>query len=636
MKPKFQKVTYVAILFGAMLIASGCTKQEKIINAANYGLKQGADAVPALRKALEVCVEENATKLIIPKGKYDCYPDMATEKYVRVSNNDNGMKRIVFPLEGLKNFEIDGQGARFIMYSQILPFNIEGCENITIRNLSIDWNKPFYFQGTVIATHESTNSFDLKVFEECDYEIVANELIFLEKPGKAIRTWKQWAMPVKKDFGWEQNIDWNIWYDSKIKAPAYKGNECLLRSFNEKLNIRYHAKEIEPGVVRFFNAAPKLPQKGWVLIIKGKKDLQRVSPAIHIFDDKNVHIENVDVHHAGGMGLIAERTENISLVDFNVVLPSGSDRMVSTTADATHFVNCKGMIGIDSCMFENMLDDASNFHGIYTYIIKLVDDYTIGVNRMHGQQTGFQFAEAGDSVRLSETKDMKSYAVLKVASVRSFNEEYMEITLDEKVSDILRPSSVAENVSWQPDVQVKNCTVRRNRARSLLISTQGEVLIENNTFKTCSGQSLQFAGDATFWYESSPVRDVIIRNNHFKDFGLGGGNSPVIAFIPELKFDGKPTHYYHQNVIFNNNTCEVFGRRLVIARSVKNFVFKGNTILPSKTYPLAPLNQDAFSFRDCKDVTIEDNHYQWPEKTSVTVDNFSKDIKVEENIGIVK
>ena len=37
-----------------------------------------------------------------------------------------------------------------------------------------------------------------------------------------------------------------------------------------------------------------------------------------------------------------------------------TQRVISTTADATHFVNCKGDILIENCRFENMLDDGTN------------------------------------------------------------------------------------------------------------------------------------------------------------------------------------------------------------------------------------------------------------------------------------
>ena len=155
-----------------------------------------------------------------------------------------------------------------------------------------------------------------------------------------------------------------------------------MRSFNEKLNKRYHAEEIEPGLVCIFDAANSLPEIGWTLVVNGRKDKNRLSTAIHLFQNKNVLLENINIYHAGGMGLIAERTENISLSNFNVVLPPSSERMVTTTADATHFVNCKGLISIDKCHFENMLDDASNFHGIYTKVEDLVNNNTIGVRRM--------------------------------------------------------------------------------------------------------------------------------------------------------------------------------------------------------------------------------------------------------------
>ena len=194
--------------------------RKKSINAADYGLKEGEDAVPALRKALNACVELKASKLIIPKGKYDCFPGKASEKYLQVSNNDNGMKRIVFLMNGLSNFEVDGQGAEFVMHGHMVPFDVEHSENITLRNFSINWVKPFYFQGEVVSVDSKSNSFDLKVLAECDYEIVANELVFLEKTKTATRTWKQWACPIEEEYGWEQNIDWKYLVRFKNKSTS--------------------------------------------------------------------------------------------------------------------------------------------------------------------------------------------------------------------------------------------------------------------------------------------------------------------------------------------------------------------------------------------------------------------------------
>ena len=43
-------------------------------------------------------------------------------------------------------------------------------------------------------------------------------------------------------------------------------------------------------------------------------------------------------------------------------------RVVSCSADATHFVCCMGKLEIKNCVFENMLDDGTNIHGMYSKI----------------------------------------------------------------------------------------------------------------------------------------------------------------------------------------------------------------------------------------------------------------------------
>lgn len=144
-----------------------------------------------------------------------------------------------------------------------------------------------------------------------------------------------------------------------------------------------------------------------------------------------------------------------------------------------------------------------------------------------------------------------------------------------------------------------------------------------------------FEGDATFWYESGPVKNVVIRNNKFKDFGLENGNSHLLRFTPRLSFDGAPTHYYHKNVIFENNICEVFSRGVVYANSTENLVIRGNTILPSKDYPLSESQDPVFEFMNSKDVRIEDNKYLWDGEADINTDEYSNVI-LKGNQGIVE
>ena len=132
------------LVFAASFLLLCNPLQAKLItiNAADFGLKPGEDAVPGLRRALQACRQAAKVRLIFPPGRYDFYPQFATAKFFAISNNDNGYKRMAFPLLDFNNLEIDGGGADFIFHGRIVPFVIEGSSNLKIHNFSIDWQRP--------------------------------------------------------------------------------------------------------------------------------------------------------------------------------------------------------------------------------------------------------------------------------------------------------------------------------------------------------------------------------------------------------------------------------------------------------------------------------------------------------------
>ncbi len=614
----------IALLFIIIsALATIASDTAKTINAADYGLKEGIDNTPAFIRALDACREQKATKLIIPKGTYDIFPERANEKYIHVTNNDDGLKRIVFMLHGFNNLEIDGMGSKLTCHDHMLPFDLQESKNIAIRNLSIDWAMPFNFQARVIAVHPDENAFDIEVYKECIYEIQGNKLIFTNKKRKVGDKWIWLPAREQKEVRWEQDMTWSIWWNTQTKAPVL-ANEgpLMLWDWNVKRGLPATAVEIGEDTVRLTNANNQLPEVGWISIIKGKREPNRLSSAIHINQCKDIEIHNVTVHHAAGIALIVERTENVTMNSYNVVLPPNSDRLITSTADASHFLNCKGLIQFENCKFENMLDDATNVHGSYVDVEEVTGEYTLGMTRGHNQQQGTIFAGRGDKIKLLNKNSLNSYATLTVESVKNVNSFYFEVTFKENVKNILQESTLAENLSWQPDVEIKNCTVRNNRARSLLISTSGDVLIENNHFSNCTYTGILIPGHFDFWYESGPVKNVTIRNNVFEDLGLSVGNAPFIDIGSNLKADTKPPFYFHSNIVVENNTINTFGRLLVKAVSVDNLQLRNNTINRSKNYPVvSPEEGPAFIIDRCNNVLIDGNNYKWGNTATIESKN---------------
>ena len=621
------------VLFVASSLCFGSLKSSSVVLLDTSKIAQNKDATFAVYDALRQCKQTNAQTLIIPKGIYNFYPDMAYEKYCMISNNDNGAKRIAFPLINFESLEIDAKGSEFVFHGQMIPFLIEKSSDITLRGFSIDWDQPFNFQANVTASNPQENSFDIKVHEECKPILQRGGLYFSENNkanGKVegptgLRGIDPFLVP------WIQNLDWSLFFDSKTRAVRtdYSNIRALQSSMFESPACRI----VSLGLLeyRLYNAAQKLPEPGMILVSKGKLRHNRLSPAIVVMKSSNLSLHDINIYHAGAMGLICERTDNVELTDFNVCLREGSERIVSTTADATHFVGCRGTIKFEDCLFENMLDDATNVHGIYVRVLKRTGSHTLMARIIHFQQHGHPFAEAGDLLGFSSRQTLLPYAQARVKAVNVISGELMEITFEEDVENLLKSETILENLTWQADLEMSDCTVRNNRARSILVTSAGKVVIKNNLFKRSSMQNILLEGDAYFWHESGSVRDVSIIGNRFVDLNP---DSPSILISPKIPgLDVLPSSY-HKNIRIEDNLFEIQGSSIVEAKHAQNVIFKDNTIKKADGYLAADTTNPALLFNDCQDILIEDNKYQTGFSGTIQSDKATSGVVIKNNTGL--
>jgi hypothetical protein len=545
------------------------------------------DFTPKITSVLANDKEASHT-LEFKQGVYHFYPEKATEKYLRISNNDNGLRRFVFDLQGKNDIHIIGNGSTFIFHGSIIPFLIEEASNITIEGINIEYDYPFDFQGTVIANNEAEMTFDLRVHEANKFRIKDDILFF-------------------SGYDWKLGLGENIVYDPKTKSPAY-----FTAKYEHDFNGHFmKAEALDENTIRVSNVhAAKVPPVGSIYNDKGPHGQNRNIVGFRIYKSKDITLTDINVYHSGAMALIAEKTENVTLRQFNILLKEGSTRVISANADATHFVNCKGKIIIDSCRFENMLDDATNVHGTYMICDQFIDPKTVAVRFGHFQQQGFDFAEKGDSLRFIDRTNILPAAVGVVKDIDMVNENYYIITLENELPDFENREIAVENTTWMPSLEVTNCIVKQNRARSLLISTNKPVLIENNYFASMMA-GIRICGDANYWFESGPVSDVIVRGNTFENLGIGGHAPQAILqidpiIVKEFRKDG----FYHRNIIFEGNTIKTFDPLIVYALSVDGLVIRNNTIIQTKDYPQIFRELSQFDLQYCKNVIIEGNTYE--------------------------
>lgn len=552
---------------------------------------------PYVLKLIEQLQARTDTSLLtvkFPKGTYHFYEDGAFEREYYISNHDqDNTKKVAFALEGLKNITIDGQGSEFIFHGRMIPFAILKGSNISLKNLSIDFELPAFRQLKVKSVDKAKKELTAEIYPQGNYRIENNRLVIL---GEGWTSTPHMYMAFRPD-----------------KRLTYIRRDV---NFNPK-----KSEEIAPNLFRFTDWDDL--KNAEVDEVFALRTYYRPTPGIFVSECTNTVFENVKVHYAEGMGLLAQMSENITLDGFSVCLKGDDDpRYFTTQADATHFSACKGVVISKNGLYEGMADDAINVHGTYLRIVKRVDNHTLRARYMHPQAYGFKWGEAGDSVQFVESEKMELVGshINTVKSIRAvdkpteFGAKEFEISftkvLPAEISE--KGKFGVENLTWTPEVIFSDNIIRNNRARGALFSTPKRVICENNLFDHTHGTAILLCGDCNGWYETGACREVIIRNNKFINALTANYQftNAIISIYPEIPNLKDQQKYFHSGVVIENNTFETFDRPLVYAKSIDGLIFRNNKITHNNEFEAFHWNKHPFFFEKVKNVSIENNQFE--------------------------
>ncbi len=577
-----QKIFYGCALF---FFSITCCAQDTV-NITAFGYTPGSkiNVVPFVQKALAACRIKKNPVLIFPKGRYDFWPQLAAEKLYYESNTDFIPKRICpILIEGFKNLTVDFSDAALIFHGQVQPITIDSCENIILKNVNIDWEVPVMGQGQIIAVAE--NYIDVAIKEESPYQIENGKLFFIGE-------------------GWKSELNDIMEFDQNTKFIAQGcGDGCLGDGF-----YTYRAAAISNGVVRFNYSMLRKPTVGNYLALRHSA---RDHAGTFIVNSKNISVENLNMFQNSGLGILSQYTENLSFKNVQCIPNAAKGRVFAGHDDGLHFSNCKGLITVDQCKFVGLMDDPINVHGTSVKIIKKLADKKLLCSFMHYQSFGFTWARPGEKIGFVENEVMNSLGTGVVQSFTAINEKEFEITFKEAIPKNITAGDALENLTWSPEVIIKNSFFGSCRARGILVTTPAKVVIENNIFES-SGSAILISGDANGWYESGAVKEVLIRNNIFNEACLTSMFQfceAIISIYPEIpKPDSsKP---FHRNIKIINNTFYPFDYPVLYAKSVKGIIFSDNLIKRSTQF--APWHPRKFmiTLQACTKIKIKRNKFE--------------------------
>ncbi|MEG1608054.1 MAG: alpha-1,3-galactosidase B [Mucinivorans sp.] len=573
-----------------------------IYQGARFGIvpNTGDNMSPLMQEALKFIKSQTpkgrSSVLALKKGRYDFMAQGAAIREYYISNHDQtNPKTVGIAIEDMVDFTLDGGGSDLYFNGRMLPIALLRSTNCTIKNLSVDNPNPQIMQIQIESNDTVKGIITYRIAPWVKYRI---------EKGTVVAYGENWAHTQGSGIAFELNTKHMVYRTSDIGVATSGVQEIEPRL----MKVAWKNDKLIPGTV--------VACRTWM----------RPTPGVFMSHDKDTHLENIQVHYAEGMGLLAQMSENIWLNGFSVALRDKNDpRYFTTQADATHFSGCKGMLSSVGGLYENMMDDAINVHGTYLKVIERLSPTKVIARYMHDQAWGFEWGRVGDSVQIvrSETMELLD-GINTITAIKPHDKDKIEgareyeIEFAQPLEPCVGPEQGfgIENLEWTPEVIFADNTIRNNRARGTLFSTPRKTVIQGNLFDHTSGTAILLCGDCNGWYETGACRDVVIRKNKFVNAltNMFQFTNAIISIYPEIPNLKGQTKYFHGGngggVVIEDNVFETFDSPILYAKSIDGLTFRNNKITQSKEYAPFHWNNHRFLLERTKNVTIENNDFE--------------------------
>lgn len=504
------------------------------------------------------------TVVVLEKNKvYDVRQDDSFElegyycsNTAKFDENPNGLRRTAVYLKEKKNIVIDGNGATLVVHGKMTPILFDRCENITVRNLTVDYACPTMAEFTVLSN--VSGECVLKINEECLFRLDGNDLVWHGEKG------------ADGEFYWEHGCTANKRY-----VKLYNPETQLSRDFNRNNLVFESIEMLDKTTLKVIlkNREADLPAGSVVQ----SRSIVRDQTGSFFERCKNLVFENCRIMFMHGLGMVSQFCENVTFRNCDFTPKAG--RTAASTADFFQFSGCRGNLIIDSCKAGGAHDDYINVHGTHLQIVETDGVNHLTVRFIHPESWGFQAFEAGDEIDFIKWDTLKPYATAKVTAFERLDDIDIKLTVEGEIPPVELCKDVVENKSWTPNLYVRNCDFGPTSGRGILCTTRGEVVIENNRFNKLWGPALLIEDDCNFWFESGYTTNVVFRNNLVSccEYAAMWEGSPVIRCTPKV-MDENSTEYVHGKLVVTGNEFRnpPTGEHLILLEYMREAVIEDN------------------------------------------------------------
>lgn len=487
--------------------ATTTARATQTTDSGNTIVYSGGDS-EAFAEALDTAAQNPGTTIEIEPGVYELEP---------VTTPRDG-KRWHFEPQALTDVTINGNGATLVFQNPILgALRLTGGENVTIRDLTIDFDPVPFTQGEITATSDGGRTLSVSLDE--GYPLLDNEMfdIVPEAGGLVNRPNGEFIRGIKKGSG---RLDK---FFSSFEQVGEREYELTLKENSNTLGL----------------------ETGNRLTIQARNNHAVFS--IELVTRPT--FENVTIRSSNGAGFDITVCENPTVRGCVAAPSPESDRQLGCNADSVRMIDCVSNPTIEDCRFEYIGDDGIVVQHSMSTVSEFLDNRTVDVSKWG------MFAQPDDVfVALSPTGVVKG-ELPPITDVeykhgqRDGRGRVTAVTFADPIKEALEIGDHLGNLATASrGFTVENNTVRNLRGHLIRIAASEGVIAEN-TLEGSSFMAIELETDTNTaaFTPKGIVRDVTIRDNDISRSGLNyfAGDHPAgirVHHEPLAKYttEGRP------------------------------------------------------------------------------------------------
>ena len=431
-------------------------------------------------------------------------------------------------LKGMKDFTLDANGSTLLCGSTSgTGLTLTDCENVTIKNLNIDYEKLCLYQARITAVNEEDGYFEI---------IVPN--------------------------GYRDYFDDNSAMSNTMDLRVFHSDGDFNRNFYNPATVTFSGFK-KLGDRQYRVNSMKIVRTGISVgdyLAGGYKPAVR--SAVSITNSKLCKMDNIGVWGgcvgigmSGGYG--GHSLNNYRVEPGPRPLGATEDRVLSTIADCAHINYMEVGPTIENSLFANAGDDGFNCYGTFYRVAERISDTEIVLaardrwSVKEGDKLRFYSADAifKDTAEVKSITTLTDYTPkadlrIDMGVVMFVAETYYKVQMTAAKGLAAGDWITNTNANCNGFV-IRNNTYKNIVPRGILIKGS-DGLIENNYIYNCGHAGILLAPEFS-WLESDYVRNVTVRNNTIDSCGFNYGDHASIEVMGQ-------NGWHNENIVIEGNT----------------------------------------------------------------------------------